>query len=126
MSNKRYISRLELCPDCGVHPGRLHKKYCDVERCPNCGGQRLSCNCENSLPHLPWSGEWPGVAECREFGWYAKRIPGIDGYVPCDKNDIGADEDLNRLRIDAIWDKKQKRFILKNKDADLLNKKADK
>jgi hypothetical protein len=64
-----------------------------------------------TIPRLPWSGEWPGVAECREFGWYAKLIPG-EGWVSCDKNDTGAKEDLNRLVTEAVWDRKQGRFIL--------------
>jgi hypothetical protein len=38
------------CGDCGVLPGRVHHHGCDVERCPRCHGQSISCGCV-------WAGE---------------------------------------------------------------------
>jgi hypothetical protein len=38
------------CHDCGVIKGQYHVgQSCDVERCPSCGGQVISCDCDYSL-----------------------------------------------------------------------------
>lgn len=33
------------CGDCGCHLGEQHLVMCDIERCPCCGLQLISCNC---------------------------------------------------------------------------------
>jgi hypothetical protein len=35
------------CHDCGVQPGGNHHPGCDMETCPTCFGQRISCECES-------------------------------------------------------------------------------
>ena len=72
-------NKLKPCPDCGANAGEKHAVGCDIEQCAHCGGQALSCGCKHDLPRLAWTGEWPGVAECREFGWYAMLMP-----IACD------------------------------------------
>lgn len=102
------------CPDCGVGIGKLHEAGCDVERCPDCGRQAISCDCGGAFihPRLPWSGHWPGDLECREFGWWARLVAGR-GWVSCDATDPGARPDLNRLAVDAEWDANAGRFVEK-------------
>lgn len=111
-------SDLDHCPQCGAGIGELHATGCDVEQCPYCGGQLLSCFCfGNNLDFVPaddrmvWTGEDPGVAECLEFGWFAKRSS--KGWVPCGPDEPNAIPDLNRLHVAAVWDREQKRFVKK-------------
>lgn len=35
----------ERCHDCNVAPGGFHHPGCDMESCPRCGGQLISCGC---------------------------------------------------------------------------------
>lgn len=38
--------RMGNCGDCGVLKGQLHVPDCDIEQCPRCHGQLISCDCE--------------------------------------------------------------------------------
>jgi hypothetical protein len=40
------------CNDCGVNVGGIHHPCCDVEECPKCGGQLISCGCPDGAVAL--------------------------------------------------------------------------
>ena len=98
------MSESRNCPDCGVKPGEPHQTGCDIEQCSACGGQRLLCHCGGHDKGLSrWTGEWPGVAECREKGWYCQDGFGpshkYGSFCPCPPDAPGARPDLNRLSV---------------------------
>jgi hypothetical protein len=104
------------CPDCGVLPTTIHRPGCDVEACPKCGHQLISCGCDTETlaaeDLVPWTGEWPGTAECEEFGWWAVFNTAGPGWVAVPLGTEEATHDLNRLYTDAVWDKTHKRWRL--------------
>src|SRR5262245_2702879 len=122
------------CPGCAVPPGEAHDNGCDVARCMLTGQQRLVCQAiADEGPNAPdghggtvdiqpshpgedcgrdvWTGTWPGEAECIEFGWYARFTPG-QGWVRCERDDSDPEvvPDLNRLIINARWDRELTRW----------------
>ena len=63
---------------------------------------------------MPWSGLWPGERECREFGWFwGQPNPDSSGSVPGGPDNPERLPDLNRLHREAVWDRRQKRFVRK-------------
>lgn len=115
-------SRPEPCRQCRVEPGEAHEDGCGVARCMLTGQQRIqhdcadhcdTCNCVPCPPDI-WTGEWPGVAECSEFGWWSYFGPDHGegpGWKRCTDDHPGAGPDLNRLVIEARWDADAKRWV---------------
>ena len=54
------------CHDCNAAPGEFHLSGCDTARCATCGGQALSCDCDDVGEDV-WTGLWPGTKECYEL-----------------------------------------------------------
>lgn len=116
---------LRNCGACGAAPGQMHRPGCDVERCPLCGWQAIACWCDDGgaaadakvasgeLARLPWTGEYPGKAECRELGLWCRTV----GSGPacrtekCAPGDPGAKEDLNELIYAAEWSPEQRKWV---------------
>ena len=98
------------CPDCQVPPSHLHADDCDIARCAHTGQQRL--NCEHDDCNTRWTGQWPGEAECAEYGWWVIESP-EGGWIPCTADTEGAEPDLNRLTDPAHthWDATTHRYV---------------
>ena len=100
------------CPDCGAKPGELHAEGCDIERCPECGFQRISCECaEESHPRIPWTGEWYGVAECQELGFYCRYDDVTGCWIECAATDMHAAPDFTRLYAECYWNATQQKWV---------------
>lgn len=113
------------CNDCGAQPGQTHDEGCDIARCMNTGQQRIqhecgphchTCTCTPCDPDT-WTGEWPGVAECRALGWWSyfgpdHGQPGT-GWIRCTADHPGATPDLNRLQVEGVWDPQAKTWRLR-------------
>lgn len=83
----------EKCHDCGALEGELHGFGCDMERCPFCGGQLISCSCRYKqlglydpqkygphTYHTPLRVYNNGLSEEEEEKW--QRILSVHGRVP--------------------------------------------
>lgn len=44
-SNYHFNEKSGRCHDCNIKHGGKHHPGCDVERCPRCEGQLISCGC---------------------------------------------------------------------------------
>jgi hypothetical protein len=95
------------CHDCKAEPGELHVDGCDIERCSACGGQRIGCECGFVDARMPWSGEYPGLTECREYGLWSVGPPWKS--VPAGTPD--AREDLNRLMSTCFWSAQKQKWV---------------
>ena len=42
---KKWCDASEPCHDCAAVKGEFHGPRCDMERCPACRGQAISCGC---------------------------------------------------------------------------------
>jgi hypothetical protein len=58
--NRKKLRRLK-CPECEAAQGQFHADGCWRERCPQCGGQWVACDCgDTDLPRVPFI-VWPSL-----------------------------------------------------------------
>jgi len=110
------------CGDCATELGELHKDGCDVERCPRCGGQFISCRCIYEIHGMNWNTlqrDHPDIyrdgptaeMEARyDKEWGARRMPWT-GHWPGDSEASEYGISLNDLHTLCRWDVELQRWI---------------
>lgn len=114
------------CADCGCAVGTEHELGCDIERCPECGGQLVSCGhfritdedgdtyYNHIQLHTRGREKWSGIMyeaerlQCEAQGWYCYWLPNPNGpelwhggqWVPCDATHPNAMHDINRACLE--------------------------
>jgi hypothetical protein len=61
------------CGDCATPPGGVHHHGCDIEECPACGRQAISCDC-----NYDWDEQH---SDCSGIRFRSHRTP------PCNRSD---------------------------------------
>jgi hypothetical protein len=66
------------CPDCDVDVGEFHLPGCDIEVCPGCGGQSISCGCADDEKTDEETDEETGrfYDRLRQFWWGLRQLWG--------------------------------------------------
>ena len=74
MTEPEYDWLLQICHDCGAKVGELHQLGCDMERCPVCGCQLISCDEDHydlieagKVPRIPYIEPLVICAVCGEL-----------------------------------------------------------
>jgi len=80
----QYVAKVQredvyVCHDCGVEEGEIHHLMCDMEVCPWCGGQLISCGCEGSSGDGLTGEEWRVKLERKG------RVPYVQFPAVCDR-----------------------------------------
>lgn len=85
LRDNTYYDDNERCHDCSIMNGfpNYHHPGCDMERCPICGGQAISCDCayDNVMVHID------ACPACEAPG--AEHLPDAEGNFVCQTEDCG-------------------------------------
>jgi len=78
------MAKRKTCGDCGTKEGQLHILGCDMEGCPFCGNQLISCQCVYKKLGIDISpGSWAyshGLTEAQQNDW--EKLLSDKGRIP--------------------------------------------
>jgi hypothetical protein len=78
------MAKRKTCGDCGTKEGQLHILGCDMERCPFCGNQLISCQCgykKLGIDVSPGSSAYShGLTEAQQEDW--QKLLSDKGRIP--------------------------------------------
>ena len=78
------MAKRKTCGDCGTKEGQLHILGCDMEGCPFCGNQLISCRCVYKKLGIDVSpGSWAyshGLTDAQQEEW--KKLLSDKGRIP--------------------------------------------
>ena len=81
---RRFSLKRQKCHDCPALEGEYHEPGCDVERCPFCGDQLISCDCCDkvlNIDHAPGTRVYElGLTRKQQMQW--ERLLNDKGRVP--------------------------------------------
>ncbi len=73
------VLQMTKCHDCGVEEGQYHLPGCDMEICPTCLHQLITCDCPDSNEKIIWiqipnlcrlcGARWPDVFMVPDDEW---------------------------------------------------------
>ena len=99
----------------GMDPDTLDVEHPNVYATGPTKGMEEKWDAEWGSRRMKWTGEYPGTAECREYGFWAVFGPDLFppqwGWVPVPAGTPGATEDLNRLSRECQWDVDKQRWV---------------
>lgn len=99
-----------ICRDCGCSEGELHHPGCDMERCPFCGGQLISCDCAYEKLGIDINPDtWAykhGLTQEQEIMWSAMlEAKGLIPYVAIPVRCKLCGEEVTEFFFDKNWPK---------------------
>jgi hypothetical protein len=99
----------------GMDPDTLEVEHPNVYATGPTKAMEEKWDAEWDSRRIRWTGEYPGTAECREYGFWAVFGPGLSppqvGWVAVPAGTPGATEDLNRLARECRWDADKQRWV---------------